>query len=97
MRKLKQVIVGAVFMTVFGLVDNGFLLLGMEWFRIPDATINGMMGNMFSDGIGVIFGFLVSERIAKILGITEDKTTFAQQFSGIVIGCAIPIAIYAMF
>ena len=96
MERIKRIVVGAVFMAVFGFIDNFFLLIGMEWFNIPDPTINGMSGNLFSDAIGVIFGFIASSWISRMLHIREDDTTFAQQFTGIIIGCAIPIGIYAI-
>ena len=98
--KLKPAVAGATFMVVFGIIDNLFLIIGMDSLSaiLPniDATINGGIGNTISDAVGVILGASISRVVSKLLKINEDETTFMQQLVGITIGCLIPIVIYAL-
>jgi len=100
MKKIKPFVAGTTFMIVFGIVDNLFLILGMEWLEriMPtiDATVNGGIGNTVSDAIGVVFGTAISAIVTKLLKVTEDDTTFSQQLIGVVIGCLLPILIYVL-
>lgn len=94
MKKIKPIIAGTTFMLVFGFIDNLFLLIGMESLdslMSIDPLINGMLGNTFSDAIGVILGGSLSYLISRLLKIKEDQTTFIQQLFGITLGCLIPV------
>lgn len=96
MKKIKPIIAGTTFMLVFGFVDNLFLWIGMESLDSLtniDPLINGMLGNTFSDAVGVILGGSLSYLISRLLKIKEDQTTFAQQLLGITLGCLIPVMI----
>ena len=96
--KIKPFVAGTTFMVVFGIIDNLFLILGMEWLEliIPNinATVNGGIGNTISDAIGVVFGVAISTTVSKLLNVKEEATTFSQQLIGIIIGCLIPIIVY---
>ena len=99
MRKhIKPFIAGTTFMVVFGLIDNLFLIVGMEWLEamMPsiDPTINGGIGNTISDAVGVVAGASISTVVSKWLKVSEEDTTFGQQLSGILLGCIIPIVGY---
>ena len=100
MKLIKPFIAGITFMVIFGIVDNLFLIVGMEWleYLLPgiDPTINGGIGNTISDAVGVVAGASISSIVGKLLKVNEEDTTFIQQLLGVIIGCLIPIIIYIL-
>ena len=94
------VIAGFLFSITFGIIDNGFLVLGMELnpFVDPrmDPVLSGMWGNTFSDFIGAVSGTLVAWAFLKIFKV-EPKEYLLAEIIGITIGCLIPIAVYTLF
>ena len=100
MKYLKPFVAGVTFMLIFGLIDNLFLILGMEWLEamLPniDPTVNGGIGNTISDAIGVVGGASISKGVSKLLKVREEDTTFVQQLFGIIVGCLLPILVYVI-
>ena len=101
MKKLiKPFVAGTVFMLIFGFIDNIFVVYGSFFTDIMldniDVAINGGIWNTISDAFGVIVAASVSSVISKVLGVSEDKTTFIQQLVGVTIGCLIPIVVYML-
>jgi len=100
MKKLKHFMLGMTFMVVFGIIDNLFLIIGMDWLKsiIPDINdiVNGGLGNTFSDAVGVILGIYASKALAKILKIDESEIKLSENLIGVIVGCLIPIIAYVV-
>ena len=98
MKKLKPFIAGTVFMLIFGFIDNIFVVYGSFFTDLlvdnMDISINAGLWNTVSDAVGVIVAASVSSGISQLMGVSEEKTTFIQQLTGVIIGCLIPIIIY---
>ena len=94
------IIAGFLFSIVFGIIDNGFLVLGMNAnpFVDPhmDPILSGMWGNTFSDFIGAVLGTAVSWSFLKIFKV-EPKEYLLSEVIGITLGCLVPIAFYTLF
>ena len=88
---------GTLFMMTFGIIDNGFLILGMDInpFLKPedDPMLSSMIGNTFSDVIGAFVGVLVTMAFVKFVKINPSKNLFVETI-GVTVGCIIPILIY---
>jgi uncharacterized protein YcsI (UPF0317 family) len=99
MHKFKMFLIGCSYGLVFGLIDNGFLFAGMDAldnyliYNGYNAMTAAGFGNTLSDGIGALAGGLVAAILYKLFKIQEDKISILQQFTGIVIGCLIPVGI----
>ncbi|MCK9447048.1 TMEM65 family protein [bacterium] len=96
--KLKEFLVGISFMTVFGIIDNGGLFIGMDAIENKiismgySSLVAAGIGNAFSDAIGALCGGYISNKLYKILKI-NGSGTIIQQTIGVVIGCMIPVII----
>lgn len=92
----KSFAAGASFMTVFGMIDNLGLFVGMaaveEWVISKgfDSMVAAGIGNTFSDAIGVVAGGAVAAILAKLLNV-RGEGTFAQNLIGVIAGCMIPV------
>lgn len=86
-------------MTVFGIIDNLGLLVGMNAIENfiksigYSSLVAAGIGNMFSDVIGAICGGIISSILYKILKI-EGSGTILQQTVGVCVGCMIPVFIF---
>ena len=96
-KKALSLIAGFLFSFTFGIIDNAFLILGMEGnpFMKPemDPILSGMWGNTFSDFVGAVSGTLISWAFLKVFKI-EPKEYILTEVIGITLGCVVPIAIY---
>ncbi len=94
------VIAGLLFSVTFGVIDNGFLVMGMAInpFVDPhmDPILSGMWGNTFSDFIGAVLGTFVSWSFLKMFKV-EPKEYLLSEVIGITLGCLVPIAVYTLF
>ncbi len=92
--------VGTGFMFGFGAVDNFGLWAGVEaieeWVAAtyPSMTISevGMIGNTFSDVLGVFLGGAIAYAIYKLTGM-KGEGTIAQAAVGVAVGCILPLVI----
>jgi hypothetical protein len=85
---------------IFGVMDNGIMILaGGE----IDSVIRNMgfdtmtaagLGNTLSDGVGVLSGGAVMKILKKYFGASGDENLL-QEFIGIVLGCMLPVFVYA--
>jgi hypothetical protein len=90
---------GASFMVGFGAVDNYGLWAGVEamesWLmtNFPALSVSeiGMVGNTFSDIVGVLLGTVLAMIIFKITGAKGEGTT-TQATVGVAVGCLLPLA-----
>ena len=85
---VKQIIVGLVSSTVFGMVDNGGLFFGMDAldpFLWGNELEKAGLGNTFSDFLGAFLGTFIGIFIENITGVSE--TPLYCDAVGIVIGC----------
>ena len=93
-------IAGFLFSITFGIIDNAFLVAGMDWNPFVDAhtdpLLSGMWGNTFSDFIGAVLGTAVSLAFLKIFKV-EPKSYVLSEVIGITLGCLVPIAMYTLF
>ena len=94
--KMLALYVGASSSFVFGIIDNGVMIVGGD---LIDAKIVALgfdsmtaagFGNTLSDMVGVACGGMVFQLLRKILGVKGDGT-MTQQLIGITIGCLIPV------
>ena len=100
--RLKYFLVGCSFMTVFGIIDNLGLLVGMSAIENfiksigYSSLVAAGIGNMFSDVIGAICGGIISSILYKVLKV-EGTGTILQQTVGVCVGCMIPVFIIMIF
>jgi tetrahydromethanopterin S-methyltransferase subunit E len=98
-KRALAVIAGFMFSVTFGIIDNGFLVAGMELnpFVDPhmDPILSGMWGNTFSDFVGAVLGTVVSWSFLKIFKV-EPKEYLLSEVIGITLGCLVPIALYTL-
>lgn len=75
--KIVSFFAGMLFMMVFGIIDNGFLIVGMDMnpFLSPaeNPILSGMIGNTFSDVIGAIVGVLVSVLFKRLFAVKPSS------------------------
>ncbi len=85
---------------IFGLMDNGIMILaGGEidsYIRELgfDTMTSAGIGNTISDGVGVLSGGAVMTFLRKNFGVSDGENLL-QEFIGIVLGCMLPVAVYA--
>ncbi len=95
--KVVSFIAGMLFMTVFGIIDNGFLAIGMDInpFLKPEDNplLSSMIGNTFSDIIGAFAGIFVALLFEKCFSV-KPSTHLMVEVVGVTVGCIIPILIY---
>ena len=98
MEKTISFLAGMLFMVTFGIMDNLFLFVGMDWLNpvvdmFKDPQLSGMLGNTFSDIVGAIAGAGVSYIVLKIFKIKPSEHILVE-IAGVTIGCLMPIGIY---
>ena len=71
---------------VFGLVDNGVLILG----AFTGLSIEKYLPKRYQHGIGAVIGAGIGNTISDMLGAIVD-TTMNGMILGITIGCLIPL------
>ena len=89
---------GASFMVGFGAIDNYGLWAGVEAIEgyvaasYPSISISevGMIGNTFSDLLGVVVGGMLAALILKLTGAKGEGTPM-QAAVGVTVGCLIPL------
>lgn len=95
--KIVSFIAGMIWSIVFGIVDNLFLWIGMDfnpWLQASsDPILSGMYGNTFSDFVGAIIAMIVSYIFLKLLK-TKPSEHILIEIIGVTIGCLIPIIVY---
>ena len=96
--KIISFFAGMLFMMVFGIIDNAFLFVGMDWMSplvnmFKDPQLSAMWGNTFSDGIGAIAGIVVSYVFLKVFKV-KPSDHITVEVIGVLIGCLIPILVY---
>ena len=97
-QKLGGFAAGASFMVGFGAVDNYGLWAGVEAIEAyvalnyPAMTTSevGMVGNTFSDLLGVALGTALAALIFKLTG-AKGQGSGAQAAVGVTVGCLIPL------
>mgnify|MGYP003116433883 CR=1 FL=1 len=97
-QKLGGFAAGASFMVGFGAVDNYGLWAGVEAIEgyvalnYPTMTISevGMVGNTFSDLLGVVLGTVLAALIFKLTG-AKGEGTAVQAAVGVTVGCLVPL------
>lgn len=98
--KLVSFFAGMLFMMVFGIIDNGFLAIGMDVnpFLSPQENplLSSMIGNTFSDVIGAFAGVLVAMLFEKCFSV-KPSTHLMVEVIGVTVGCLIPVLIYYFF
>ena len=101
--RLKFYLIGMSSSIVFGIIDNGVMILGgdaidgyiTESLGLDTMTSAGL-GNTLSDAVGVLCGGAVLAFLSENLGAPSAPSTM-QQFVGITIGCLIPVALRIIF
>ena len=98
--KLVSFIAGMLFMVTFGIIDNAFLVIGMNSLDsiIPmhnSPILSAMWGNTMSDAIGASLGILVAITFKKLFKVKPSSHVLVELI-GVVVGCLIPIAIYTL-
>jgi len=98
--KIVSYFAGMLFMITFGIMDNAFLVKGMDWFNplvdmFSDPKLSAMIGNTISDVIGAVAGVIVSWIFLKLFKVTPSEHILVE-ILGVVTGCLIPIFIYLL-
>jgi len=98
--KIVSFFAGMIFMMVFGIIDNAFLVVGMDInpFLQPQENpiLSGMIGNTFSDAIGAIVGLFVSILFKKLFSV-KPSSHLLVEILGVTVGCIIPIICYLFY
>lgn len=98
---LKRMLCVSIAFIIFGIVDNGIMILAGSWIDATIAQTFGLstmasagMGNLISDAIGIVVGRIVENNLYKYVTRVKDEDlneyleTFAEMF-GICLGCAL--------
>jgi hypothetical protein len=96
--KALSLIAGMLFMITFGIIDNVFLIIGMD---MNSALINphtqpllsAMVGNTISDVLGAVAGVIVAALFVKLFKVEKSESLFVE-IIGVLIGCVIPIILF---
>ena len=100
MKKIVSFFAGMIFMIIFGIIDNAFLVFGMDVNTFVDPHTNPMLsamwGNTFSDVIGAVAGVVVSWAFKRMFKV-KPMDHIMVEIAGVFVGCIIPILIMIIF
>ena len=96
MKKVVSFFAGMLFMITFGIIDNVFLVFGMDANQFVDPYTNpllsAMWGNTFSDVIGAVAGVAIAWAFKKLFKVKPSEH-LAVEVAGVAVGCLLPIAV----
>ena len=78
--------------TVYGLVDNGVLILGAYLGLELDGWLAKQIGKYARPGLGAIIGGAIGNLVSDVLGAVSDPA-MASMVEGIAVGCILPMAL----
>ena len=88
--KMESLLVGLIFGTVFGFIDNFGLWMGLHKIEkyIPGGVLTkSAVGNIYSDFLGVVLGTCISIVAKEWIDYNSDDQPMWVNVIGIVIGC----------
>jgi hypothetical protein len=96
--KALSLIAGMLFMITFGIIDNVFLIIGMDMNSMlidphVQPLLSAMVGNTISDVLGAVAGVIVAALFVKLFKVEKSESLFVE-IVGVLIGCIIPIIIF---